>query len=478
MIIGYARVSTLEQSYTHALDQQCERLRKYGVDEIITDVESGKSDKRVGFNRLMALIEKEEGLVVVSTRIDRLTRSLITLKRFFNLCDSHSVKVVVLDDNIDTRTAAGKFNLNVLGALAEMESDRLSERVSHGHAHHRHRKAAYNPPFGYKKIDDKLYLDKDPFLCCDGKTWSCYDIARYRIEKFLEYGSLRKTLTHCNDYFGIKDLSRFRKHHTSYPNLYVTSGGFPLWLNNPLLRGHLVYGRTKRYKLCDETKWEFHYNTHDALMSEDEWLTIKDILITNAKQNKNKDGVSTVNHPFSGLLRCNVCKGSMTPCSYRVKDGRRITYRCRSAKSLKICTNTKYVAEQNVRNYVANVLIEKAEQITQIVTSQKSKLSPEKEKLVAQLEQLKLIANPSEPILKAMNDLRGEIEKVDMDEKVGDMVANKNHQELVRVFGDPVFWSEYVEPFMSPVELRSFYKKFITAIWIESGQTVGVDWSI
>ena len=61
MIIGYARVSTLEQSYTHALDQQCERLRKYGVDEIITDVESGKSDKRAGFNRLMALIEKEEG---------------------------------------------------------------------------------------------------------------------------------------------------------------------------------------------------------------------------------------------------------------------------------------------------------------------------------------------------------------------------------------------------------------------------------
>ena len=77
-----------------------------------------------------------------------------------------------------------------------------------------------------------------------------------------------------------------------------------------------------------------------------------------------------------------------------------------------------------------------------------------------------------------MNDLRGEIEKVDLDEKVGDMVANKNHQELVRVFGDPVFWSEYVEPFMSPVELRSFYKRFITAIWIENGQIVGVDWSI
>jgi len=63
-----------------------------------------------------------------------------------------------------------------------------------------------------------------------------------------------------------------------------------------------------------------------------------------------------------------------------------------------------------------------------------------------------------------MNDLRGEIEKVDMDEKVGDMVANKNHQELVRVFGDPIFWSEYVEPILSFVQIRSFSTRFITVI--------------
>lgn len=117
-IVGYARVSTREQSKnTHALEQQIARLKQAGATEIFSDVESGRQgrgDLRPDYNRLMKLVRKKEVEQVIITRLDRLTRSLPTLRRAVDDFRNTGVNLVALDDSIDMATAAGKFHLNML----------------------------------------------------------------------------------------------------------------------------------------------------------------------------------------------------------------------------------------------------------------------------------------------------------------------------------------------------------------------------
>ncbi|MFN5753469.1 MAG: recombinase family protein, partial [Pseudanabaena sp.] len=132
MKIGYARVSTREQSEnSHALEQQIARLKAAGATEIYSDVESGSKNSRPKFKQLIADCKLGRISEVIVTRLDRLTRSLVTLRKTVDEFNLAKVGLVALDDAIDTTTAAGKFHLNMLGSLAEMEVDRLSERVKH-----------------------------------------------------------------------------------------------------------------------------------------------------------------------------------------------------------------------------------------------------------------------------------------------------------------------------------------------------------
>ena len=140
--IGYCRVSSREQSENSAaLEQQKARVKDAGAEEILVDVESGRSareDERPEFQRLMRLVEQQRVEKVIVTRLDRLSRALPTLRRVVDTFQTSGVDLVALDDSVDMSTAKGKFHLNILGALAEMESDHLSERIKHGHSRFAH----------------------------------------------------------------------------------------------------------------------------------------------------------------------------------------------------------------------------------------------------------------------------------------------------------------------------------------------------
>ena len=54
MKAGYVRVSTREQDEGNALEQQTARVERAGAIVIFSDVESGRSDKRKEFNKMIA----------------------------------------------------------------------------------------------------------------------------------------------------------------------------------------------------------------------------------------------------------------------------------------------------------------------------------------------------------------------------------------------------------------------------------------
>jgi hypothetical protein len=67
---------------------------------------------------------------------------------------------------MDLSTPQGKLMANMLGSLAEWETDMLSDRVRHGKEHHRKEgKACEAAPWGYLAIDGKYVLDRSPYLC-------------------------------------------------------------------------------------------------------------------------------------------------------------------------------------------------------------------------------------------------------------------------------------------------------------------------
>jgi len=129
MLIGYARVSTDEQS----LGLQIDALEEAGCDRIFSDVGfSGALTSRPALDQAVALLQP--GDTLVTWRLDRLGRSLVHLIGLVMELESRQVTFKSLSDAIDTRTAGGRLQFHMLGALAEFERSLISERTRAGMA--------------------------------------------------------------------------------------------------------------------------------------------------------------------------------------------------------------------------------------------------------------------------------------------------------------------------------------------------------
>ena len=126
MLIGYARVSTHEQT----LDLQQDALIEEGCDPIYTDTASGAQTERKGLQEAFQYLRKGDVLVV--WRLDRLGRSLKHLIETITALEERSIGFKSLSESIDTTTSGGKLVFHVFGALAEFERDLIRERTKAG----------------------------------------------------------------------------------------------------------------------------------------------------------------------------------------------------------------------------------------------------------------------------------------------------------------------------------------------------------
>lgn len=126
MLIGYARVSTQDQS----LDLQRRELEKADCKKIYEDTASGKQVVREGL--AMALEVLREGDALVVWKLDRLGRSLKQLIVLVEELEKRGVHFKSLTDSIDTHTTAGRFFFHVMASLAEMERELIIERTRAG----------------------------------------------------------------------------------------------------------------------------------------------------------------------------------------------------------------------------------------------------------------------------------------------------------------------------------------------------------
>jgi DNA invertase Pin-like site-specific DNA recombinase len=126
MLIGYARVSTYEQ--TLALQQDA--LQKAECTKIFTDTASGAKTERIGLEEALNYVRKGDTLVV--WRLDRLGRSLPHLITTMTDLEARGIGFKSLTENIDTTTSGGKLIFHIFGALAEFERNLIRERTNAG----------------------------------------------------------------------------------------------------------------------------------------------------------------------------------------------------------------------------------------------------------------------------------------------------------------------------------------------------------
>ncbi|MBK5077730.1 recombinase family protein [Lactococcus lactis] len=158
MIIGYARVSTEEQS----LDLQIDALQQKNIDEIFCEKKSGKSKDRPELELMPANIRKGDTVVVY--KLDRISRSTTHLIHLVENFEQKGVDFISLQDNVDTSTAMGKFFFRVMASLAELERDILVERTNAGLVAARARGRKGGRPFTPKETINlalKMYRSKE-----------------------------------------------------------------------------------------------------------------------------------------------------------------------------------------------------------------------------------------------------------------------------------------------------------------------------
>src|SRR3954447_10940264 len=126
MLIGYARVSTQDQT----LDLQLDALKNAGCGKIYTDTASGAKAERKGLEEALDYVR--EGDILVVWRLDRLGRSLRHLIETITFLNNRKVGFRSLTENIDTTTSGGKLVFHIFGALAEFERDIIRERTTAG----------------------------------------------------------------------------------------------------------------------------------------------------------------------------------------------------------------------------------------------------------------------------------------------------------------------------------------------------------
>jgi len=162
MRIGYARVSTKEQSF----DIQMDALLKSGCEKIYQEIVSGSKSSRPILEDMINNVRS--GDIVVIYKLDRLGRNVNHLIKLTEHLIENKVDLISINDPIDTSSIQGRLVFMIFASLAEFERSLIQERVQAGLKSARARGRVGGRPKGISnkslekaKIASTLYQSKE-----------------------------------------------------------------------------------------------------------------------------------------------------------------------------------------------------------------------------------------------------------------------------------------------------------------------------
>lgn len=167
-IVGYGRVSTLEQKKGYGIDIQVRSIKQYtqayGLSLAtcyIDEAHSGVQERRTALQRLLRACKAGTIEAIVIPSLDRLSRSLRFAENLFYAFEQMGVKVYIVDmPHYDSTDRKEVFFRQIKGAMAEEGRKDIIERLKQGReARTREGKmSGGNLPYGYQRTNGAIQI--------------------------------------------------------------------------------------------------------------------------------------------------------------------------------------------------------------------------------------------------------------------------------------------------------------------------------
>jgi DNA invertase Pin-like site-specific DNA recombinase len=166
----YTRVSTEDQAKEgFSLDAQLDKLRSYCKardwtisDEYIDDGYTGRNVKRPAYSRMLEEMDKWDILLVI--KMDRIHRNSKNFMLMMEDLKKHGKEFVSMTESLDTSTAMGRFVMDIIQRIAQLESEQIGERVYIGMEQKARTNGGilgFNIPYGYNYVNGNLIINQD-----------------------------------------------------------------------------------------------------------------------------------------------------------------------------------------------------------------------------------------------------------------------------------------------------------------------------
>ena len=164
----YCRVSTEDQAKEgFSLDAQRERLEAYCAargwsiaGEYVDEGHSGRTADRPAYKEMIGDRERWEVLLVL--KMDRIHRNSRNFMEMTERLQEWGKEFVSVQENFDTSTAMGRFVMDIIQRIAQLESEQIGERVYMGmsqKAKGGHGALGSPSPYGYRIVGGSYVID-------------------------------------------------------------------------------------------------------------------------------------------------------------------------------------------------------------------------------------------------------------------------------------------------------------------------------
>jgi DNA invertase Pin-like site-specific DNA recombinase len=166
----YCRVSTEDQAKEgFSLSAQRERLEAYCmakewnvVKTYVDDGYSGRKDDRPAYQRMLE--EKDHWDILVVLKMDRIHRNSKNFTLMMEKLSEWNKEFTSMQESFDTTTAMGRFVMDIIQRIAQLESEQIGERVYIGmlqKAKEGKGILGFNAPYGFDFLEGDLILNED-----------------------------------------------------------------------------------------------------------------------------------------------------------------------------------------------------------------------------------------------------------------------------------------------------------------------------
>jgi len=233
----YTRVSTDDQAREgFSLQAQKERLEDYCeaqgwevMGHYIDDGHSGRNIRRPAYQRMME--ERDRWDTILVLKMDRIHRNSKNFMIMMERLEQWGKGFTSMQESLDTSTAVGRFVVDIIQRIAQLESEQIGERTYMGmrqKAESGNGMLGFEPPFGYRLEDGILVQEPEESQVVAG-IFQSY-LSRTTMDMISRGLNGESVLTRRNNHWTVHSVSRIL-HNPVY-------AGFMRWDGLLIKGGH------------------------------------------------------------------------------------------------------------------------------------------------------------------------------------------------------------------------------------------------